>query len=220
MTDVKTQRRPYRSVRRQGQLDATRQAILQAARRLFRQHGYTHTTIAAIAAEADLAVPTVYKHFGTKRRLLLDLIDATINVRVPPQLAALLDQPTPQARLAALARMCVTLASGAPDVVSVALNASVVDPELGAMFRQMAEGRRRSAALVARSLAAEGSLRSGVSEERARDVMFALAGPELYEVLVARFGWSNDQFEAWLSSTLASSLLDPASPLDRPVRRP
>jgi TetR/AcrR family transcriptional regulator, regulator of autoinduction and epiphytic fitness len=212
MSEVKTRRRPYRSARRQGQLDSTRQAILQAARRLFREGGYTRTTIAAIAAEADLAVPTVYKHFGTKRRLLLDLIDATINVRVQAQLSAVLDQPTPRARLAALARMCVDLASGAPDVVSVALSASAVDPELGVMFQQMAEGRLRSAALVARSLAAEGSLSSGVSEERARDVMFALASPELYEVLVARFGWSDDEFEAWLSSTLAASLLDLSSP--------
>ena len=212
MADVKAPRRPYRSARRLGQLDATRQAILAAARRVFRERGYAGATIAAIAAEADLAVPTVYKHFGTKRRLLLDLIDATINVRVPPQLAALLDQPTPRARLAALARMCVDLASGAPDVVSVALNASVRDPELGAMFRQMAEGRRRSAALIAKSLATEGSIRPDVSEERARDIMFALAGPELYEVLVVRFGWSDDQFETWLSSTLAASLLDSSSP--------
>jgi TetR/AcrR family transcriptional regulator of autoinduction and epiphytic fitness len=212
MADVKAPRRAYRSARREGQLDATRQAILAAARRVFRERGYAGATIAAIATEADLAVPTVYKHFGTKRRLLLDLIDATINVRVPPQLAAVLDQPTPRARLAALARMCVDLSSGAPDVVSVALNASVLDPELGAMFRQMAEGRRRSAALVARSLADEGSLSSGVSEERARDVMFALASPELYEMLVARFGWTDDQFEAWLSSTLAATLLDSSSP--------
>jgi AcrR family transcriptional regulator len=211
MPGVKSPRRPYRSPRRQRQLDATRQAILQGARGLFRERGYARTTIAAIAAEADVAAPTVYKHFGTKRRLLLDLIDATINARVPPHLAVVLSAPTPRAQLAGLARMCVQLASGAPDVVSVALNASVGDPELGAMVRQMAEGRRNSSALVARSLAAEGSLLNGVSEERARDVMFALAGPELYEVLVGRFGWSDDQFEAWLSGTLAASLLKPSA---------
>jgi AcrR family transcriptional regulator len=201
-------RRAYRSNRRTTQVDATRQAILQAARRLFAERGYPGTTIAAIATEADLAVPTVYKHFGTKRRLLLDLIDVTINVRVPSQLATVIAEASPRGRLAALAQMCVVLASAAPDVISVVLNASVADPGLGAMFRQMAEGRRRSAALVARSLAAEGSLRRGVNEERARDVMFALAGPELYEVLVTRFGWTDDQFEAWLSEALATALLE------------
>jgi len=204
-------RRPYRSNRRTTQVDATRQAILGAARRLFAEGGYPGTTIAAIAAEADVAIPTVYKHFGTKRRLLLDLIDATINVRVPSQLATVVAEEAPRSRLAALARMCVELASAAPDVISVVLNAAIADPELGAMFREMAEGRRRSAALVARSLAAAGSLRPGVSEERARDMMFALAGPELYDVLVGRFGWSDDEFETWLSSTLAASLLDPSN---------
>lgn len=204
-----TPRRAYRSARRALQVDATRQAILTAARRLFRERGYPRTTIAAIAAEADLAVPTVYKHFGSKRRLLLDLIDATINVRVPSQLATVTAEAAPRERVAALARMCVILASAAPDVVSVVLNAVVADPELGAMFRDMAEGRRRSAALIARSLAAEGSLRRDVSEERARDVMFALAGPDMYEVLVTRFGWSDDEFEAWLSETLAIALLEP-----------
>jgi AcrR family transcriptional regulator len=212
MTDVNRSRRPYRSARRRRQLEATRQAILRGARRLFRERGYAGTTIAAIAAEADLAVPTVYQHFGSKRRLLLELIDATINARVPPQLAAVLDQPTPRAQLAALARMCVDLARVAPDVVSVALNASIADPELGAMFRHMAEGRRASAALVAHGIAGEGGLRSSVSEERARDVMFALASPELYEVVVLRFGWSDDQFEEWLSETLATSLLGPSGP--------
>jgi hypothetical protein len=38
--------------------------------------------------------------------------------------------------------------------------------------------------------------------------MFALAGPDVYEVLVTRFGWSDDEFEAWLSETLATALLE------------
>ena len=37
--------------------------------------------------------------------------------------------------------------------------------------------------------------------------MYALAGPETYELLVTRSGWSDRQFETWLSSTLAGSLL-------------
>lgn len=209
--DRPTGRRTYRSNRRTTQVEATRRAILGAARRLFAERGYPGTTITAIAADADVAVPTVYKHFGTKRRLLLDLIDAAINVRVPSQLATVVAKETPRSRVAALARMCVELASAAPDVIAVVLNASIADPELAAMFREMAEGRRRSAALVAKSLAATGSLRPGVSEERARDVMFALAGPELYDVLVARFGWSEDEFETWLAETLAVSLLTPTA---------
>jgi len=108
---------------------------------------------AAIAAKADLAVPTVYKHFGTKRRLLLALLDVTINARVAHRLAAVLEAATPRAQLAALARMCVDLAAGAPDVVSVALTASISDPELGAISERWpkhGEARRRSFPVVGR----------------------------------------------------------------------
>ncbi|MBI2777349.1 MAG: TetR/AcrR family transcriptional regulator [Chloroflexi bacterium] len=207
MTHVKTQRRTYQSVHRQRQVAATRLAILEAARALFRERGYANATIEAIAAQAGVAAPTVYKHFDSKRRLLLALIEQTINVRVPPQLDAVLGEAAPRSRLAALARMCVDLASAAPDVVAVALSAANADAELGEMFREMAEGRRRSAELIAQSLARGESLRSDCSVERARDVLFALASPDLYEVLVIRFGWSDAQFEEWLSATLASSLL-------------
>jgi len=200
-------RKPYRSPQRAEKLDATRRHILEAARKLFGEWGYAGTTIEAIATESGLAVPTVYKNFGNKRQLLLDLIDQTINVRVPPQQEAVQAKAEPRARLHALAQMCVNLASVAADVVSILVNAAGVDPEFRAMSTKMAEGRRRNAGLSARSLARDGALRPGCSEAQAQDVIYALAGPELYELLVIRSGWSNEQFEAWLSSALTALLL-------------
>jgi AcrR family transcriptional regulator len=204
---VKRPRKPYRSPRRAEQLDATRRRILDAARALFGKRGYPDTTMDAIARESGLAVPTVYKNFGNKRRLLLDLIDMTINTRVPPEYDAVISQPTSPGRLHGLARMCVTLASGASDVISIVVSAAGSDPQLAEMMNRIAEGRRRNAALIARSLAKDRALRPGCSEGEARDVMYALAGPELYELLVIRSGWSDEQFEAWLSRTLVESLL-------------
>jgi AcrR family transcriptional regulator len=204
---VKRPRKPYRSPLRAEQLDATRRRILDAARALFGKRGYPDTTMDAIARESGLAVPTVYKNFGNKRRLLLDLIDMTINTRVPPEYDAVISQPTSPGRLHGLARMCVTLASGASDVISIVVSAAGSDPQLAEMMNRIAEGRRRNAALIARSLAKDRALRPGCSEGEARDVMYALAGPELYELLVIRSGWSDEQFEAWLSRTLVESLL-------------
>ena len=207
MPKVKRPRKPYRSPRRAEQLDATRRRILEAARALFGKRGYPDTTMDAIATESGLAVPTVYKNFGNKRRLLLELIDMTINTRVPPEYDAVISQPTPWGRLQGLARMCVQLASGASDVISIAVSAAGSDPQLAEMMNRIAEGRRRNAALIARSLAKDRALRPGCREEEARDVMYALAGPEMYELLVIRSGWSDEQFEAWLSRTLVESLM-------------
>ena len=200
-------RKPYRSPRRAEQLDATRRNILDVARKLFRERGYPGTTMEAIASKSGLAVPTVYKNFGNKRRLLLDLIDLTINVRVPPQQESVQAQPDPRAQLHALARMCVNLASAAADVVSILVSAAGADPKFRAMLAKMAEGRRRNAGLIARSLAQDKALRPGCTEVHAQDVMYALASPELYELFVGRSGWTNDQFEVWLSDALAALLL-------------
>src|SRR6476620_2228397 len=66
---VKTTRR-YDSPRRREQAAATRGAILEAAQRLFERQGYAATTMAAIAAEAGVALKTVYVAFETKSGVL------------------------------------------------------------------------------------------------------------------------------------------------------
>ena len=62
--------RRYESPRRREQAAATRRAILDAAQSLFEHDGYTATTMAAIAAEAGVALKTVYVAFETKSGVL------------------------------------------------------------------------------------------------------------------------------------------------------
>src|SRR4051812_8060168 len=66
---VKPKRR-YDSARRRAQAEATRLDILDAARRLFESRGFGATTMDAIAAEAGVALKTVYVAFETKSGLL------------------------------------------------------------------------------------------------------------------------------------------------------
>src|SRR5919199_2381242 len=75
---VKTQRRRYDSPRRREQAAATRREILEAAERLFVRHGYAATTMAAIAAEARVALKTVYVTFETKSGVLRALWNARL----------------------------------------------------------------------------------------------------------------------------------------------
>jgi TetR/AcrR family transcriptional repressor of nem operon len=49
--------------------DATRERILDAASRLFREHGIAAVGLAKIMAEADLTVGTFYTHFKSKEAL-------------------------------------------------------------------------------------------------------------------------------------------------------
>jgi AcrR family transcriptional regulator len=66
---VKRTRR-YESPRRAAQAAATRRQILESAGKLFARDGYAATTVAAIAADAGVALKTVYVAFETKSGLV------------------------------------------------------------------------------------------------------------------------------------------------------
>jgi AcrR family transcriptional regulator len=82
---------------------ATREQILTAARTLFAQHGYTRTTVRAIAAEAGVNPALVHYFFGSKERVFV----AALELPATPAeiLPALLSGPRDQfgARIAAMA---------------------------------------------------------------------------------------------------------------------
>src|SRR4051794_10945634 len=89
--------------RRQPRGRATRARIIAAATRLFVRDGYLATTMAAIAAEAGVAVQSLYLAFGSKLGILSAALDVAIVGDVQPvpllerlwvrELAALSDGP-------------------------------------------------------------------------------------------------------------------------------
>ncbi|MFF5210564.1 TetR/AcrR family transcriptional regulator [Streptosporangium sp. NPDC000396] len=58
--------------RRERKKAATRQAIADAALRLFLEHGYDQVSIRDIADAADVSTTTVFKHFTGKEALVFD----------------------------------------------------------------------------------------------------------------------------------------------------
>jgi AcrR family transcriptional regulator len=68
---VNARSRPYRSELRAEQAEATRARIIDAAIRVM-AGGIATLSIPDVAREAGVSVPTIYRHFGTKR----DLVDA------------------------------------------------------------------------------------------------------------------------------------------------
>jgi hypothetical protein len=69
---------------------------------------------------------------------------------------------------------------------------------------QRLEGLRRFAQL----LHDRGALRSGLSADRAADLLWTICAQANYDSLVTRRRWTADEYQAWLGDTLISSLLD------------
>jgi AcrR family transcriptional regulator len=76
MTEAHAHRRPGRW--RSGA--ESKQRILQTARELFGQHGYTGTSVRAVAAAAGVDPSMVFYFFGTKQGLFSAAIDMSENV--------------------------------------------------------------------------------------------------------------------------------------------
>ena len=100
MSEVEIGRAGSRVQRRR---ERTSRAILDAATRLFVQRGYGGTTVEAIAAEADVAVGSLYGHFGSKEGLYLAVLDRALLLYRGYMDAAYDPELAPDARLLAVA---------------------------------------------------------------------------------------------------------------------
>jgi TetR/AcrR family transcriptional repressor of mexJK operon len=60
-------------------------SILNSASRLFLKHGYTHTSMDAIAADADVSKQTVYSYFNNKELLFRRMVEELCNSHAPSE---------------------------------------------------------------------------------------------------------------------------------------
>ena len=64
--------------------------------------------------------------------------------------------------------------------------------------------------VYAADLAASKLLRTGVSPERAHDILYWAGSPQLYLQMVTELGWPVDEFVEWLTESLTAMLIKPA----------
>jgi TetR/AcrR family transcriptional regulator, cholesterol catabolism regulator len=77
--------------------------ILQTARRLFIQQGYTATSMRQIAAETGIGKATIYHHFTDKQAILAEMLNQYTNPSVPI-LAGAASEPDPRRRIELVTR--------------------------------------------------------------------------------------------------------------------
>lgn len=91
--------------RRDRKKTETRQALREAAHRLFAEKGFSRTTIDDITEAADVSRRTFFRYYSSKEDLLrVDVADL-----LPAMLAALRARPASEAPLAAIVAALVTL---------------------------------------------------------------------------------------------------------------
>jgi AcrR family transcriptional regulator len=210
-------RRPYDSPRRREQAAATRLEILEAAQRLFERDGYAMTTMAAVAAEARVALKTVYVGFETKSGVLRALWNLGLRgeqhedrpVSAQPWYREVLDEPDPERQLRLNARnsRAGKLRIGA--LAEVIRSAAPIDPDIADLWARIGSEYRANQRTIVKSLQDKGALRSDLDLERAADILWTLNHPDVWQLLVIHRGWTPEQYEQWCADLACSQLLKP-----------
>jgi AcrR family transcriptional regulator len=216
-------KRSYSSAVRQEQAARTRTRIVEAAGTLFETNGYARTTIREIAEHADVASDTVYAVFGSKARVLTAIIDSRLapggdrgNVMDRPEAQAVRDEPDQRRQFHLFARDMAATAARVRGVFEILRTASAVDPEMAAIYAEMNGYRLRNMERFVGWVAAQGPLR--VEVDRAAEIIWALASPDVATMLRDGRGWSEAQHAEWLEDALVRTLLPEREP-PTPARR-
>jgi AcrR family transcriptional regulator len=205
--------RRYHSPRREAAAAATRQAILDASRELFRAQGYVATTVVQIAAAARVGVNTVYTSTGGKPRILTALATDAVQDPLAEQTIARVAQADDGREAVAIAAAGIREDSEKyADLITIILDTAPADAEAAGVLRFVHEGFREALGAIADRLVELGALRDGLDRASAVDLLWYYFGLASWRVLVQENGWSWNRAESWLSQQATTALIRQAPP--------
>jgi AcrR family transcriptional regulator len=187
--------------------------IIRAAYARFCDQGYAGTTMVDVAAQAGVAVQTVYFTFHTKAELLAGAYEFAVlgedDPKPPPMqpwYAAAAAEADAHEALRILAPGVAEIITRAAPLETVVRATASSDPEAAAVWgyheRLRADGYRGMVEL----LSSKAPLADGLSLERATDLFLLYLGPHPYRGLVVDHGWTEAAWLDWATEALDREL--------------
>ena len=205
-------KRRYDATRRRQAAARTRAAILDAARELFTERGYTATAMTAIAERAGVALDTVYAAAGRKpdlARLLIETAISGTDHAVPAEqrdyVKAVQAAPDAGTKIAIYAAAVTAIAPRLALVYSIIQQAAPAEPGLAALWAEIAERRAANMRRFVANLATVSPLRLDPGD--AADIVWATNATETYQLLVGQRGWTPQRYERFLADAWRRLLL-------------
>jgi AcrR family transcriptional regulator len=209
--------------RREARARATRERIVEAARRLFEGDGYAGTTVAAIAAEAGVATATVYQAFGTKQAILARALDLAIandqeQVQLLDRAWLRLARGTgdPHRRLVLVVSHTSEVAARTAALKRAMRDAAASDPEVRDLMHEDHQRRLRTQSTLVGLLLEAHPLRPGLEPDDAVAAYFGLVNSDCYLLMVDELGWDLARWQRWLVRLLSHELFGSTDGVDEP----
>lgn len=167
-----------------------------------------------IAEAADVAVPTLYGVFRSKRGLLSRLLDQAVSgesssrpILQTPGARAVFAEPEPRRAVAAFAEHMAEIQQRVTPTYEVMKSAARTEPDIAELFARAQRNRFSNLEALAQRLAELGALREGLTVEEAGRTIWVLASTEVRQLLLGHAAWSSERYRVWLGNTLAAALL-------------
>lgn len=216
MSDQTRPRRKYDARMRREHAARTRERIIDTAARLFVENGYVGTTVPQIAAEAGVAVETVYRSAGGKAGLLAAAVEAAlaggvtradVPVEQRPGIRRVIEETDPRQQLRNYAATQPGVWGRVGPLLRVLGAAATTDTALAELRERHAAQRLTGLGRFAQLLAERGALRPGLTIDRAADILWTVCAQANYESLVTHRDWTPQEYQDWIADTLAHALL-------------
>lgn len=193
---------------------ANRQRMVQTAYTLFCARGYAATPLSDIAAQAGVAVQTLYFTFGTKSALLHEAFAHAVMGPQPrppelqPWYQKMLHTPDVRDGIKHVVAGSVPIFARVAPLIN-AVQAAASDPEAAAIRQQQEQTRRRSFTHIVEVLADKQRLRNGLNVHHATDIMMVIVSAEIFQTFTAQHGWSRARYIDWATKTVHHDLFQP-----------
>jgi AcrR family transcriptional regulator len=161
-----------RTGRRPG-VSGTREAILDAARRAFAEHGYQHATIRGVADLAGVDPALVHHYFGTKQELFVAAVQLPVNP-VEQLMAVLAEDPDQAGRRMVETFLSVWDHAATQNPLLALVRSAVGDEHAAAMLREF----------ITEEVLGQVARRLGGADARLRAT---LAGSQIIGLAMARY---------------------------------
>jgi AcrR family transcriptional regulator len=198
----------YHSPRRADAAAATRTAILDNARAMFLDRGYTDVTVNDIAKAARVAVQTVYASTGGKAAILSALLQPAVDdPGAEETLTAVASINDPRQVINATAAGTRRVHERHWDTIYGLLRHAPGESEAQQVIKTTTERYLDALRTVAERLMALDALKPECDLAQTLDLLWFFLGQPAWFTLVGQRSWTFDQAEEWLAHSAQRALL-------------